>query len=130
VFAAVIYLEAGGMGLVVETLGRSYQLCSPLHGCQLSVQPLLGLLDPLVSKTLIISAPVVATLLLSEALLGLLARFAPQMNAFSMSLTVKGAIALLVLLLYFGAHLPSEIQRMGQDKPAQLVDWFIQPVAR
>jgi len=129
-FAAVIYLEAGGMGLVVETLGRSYQLCSPLHGCQLSVQPLLGLLDPLVSKTLIISAPVVATLLLSEALLGLLARFAPQMNAFSMSLTVKGAIALLVLLLYFGAHLPSEIQRMGQDKPAQLVDWFIQPVAR
>jgi type III secretion protein T len=62
-------------------------------------------------------------------LLGLLARFAPQMNAFSMSLTVKGAIALLVLLLYFGAHLPSEIQRMGRDKPAQLVDWFIPPAA-
>lgn len=114
------------MRLVVETLSRSYQLCSPVLGCELRIQPLLGLLDPLLSKTLIISAPVVATLLLTEALLGLLARFAPQMNAFSVSLTVKGAIALLVLILYFGAHLPDEILRMA-SKPDQFADWIVQP---
>lgn len=117
------------MALLVETLSRSYQLCSPVFGCELRIQPLLGLLDPLISKTLIISAPVVATLLLTEALLGLLARFAPQMNAFSVSLTVKGAIALVVLLLYFSAHLPDEILRMA-SKPDQLADWVAQPEAR
>ncbi|AZC90111.1 SpaR/YscT/HrcT type III secretion system export apparatus protein [Pseudomonas carnis] len=125
-FAAVIYLEGGGMGLLAETLSNSYQLCSPVHGCQLRIEPLMALLDPLVSKTLIIASPVVATLLLSEALLGLLARFAPQMNAFSVSLTVKGAIALTVLLLYFGPHLPDEIKRMA-TKPSQFADWIVQP---
>lgn len=128
-FAAVIYLESGGMALLVETLSHSYQLCSPVFGCELRIEPLLGLIDPLISKMLIISAPVVATLLLTEALLGLLARFAPQMNAFSVSLTVKGAIALLVLLLYFSAHLPDEILRLA-SKPDQLVDWIVPPQAR
>ena len=112
-FGAVIYLAAGGMTLVLETLGNSYRLCAPDQPCRFSMQPLLQFLDPLLAKTLIISAPVVAMLLLSEALLGLLARYTPQLNAFSMSLAVKGPIALIVLLLYFGPYLPGEIQRLG-----------------
>jgi type III secretion protein T len=123
-FAAVIYLEGGGMQLLAQTLGRSYALCSPAAPCEFRLDPLLELLDLLVSKTLIISAPVVAVLLLTEALLGLLSRYAPQMNAFSVSLTVKGPIALLVLLLYFGSHIPEEILRMG-DMRLQLPDWFV-----
>ncbi|WP_338806811.1 type III secretion system export apparatus subunit SctT [Pseudomonas chlororaphis] len=128
-FAAVIYLEGDGMNLLVQTLGNSYQLCSPVLGCDLRIDPLIELLDPLISKTLIIASPVVATLLLSEALLGLLARFAPQMNAFSMSLTIKGAIALLVLILYFGPHFPDEILRMA-IKPEQFADWVSRPEGR
>lgn len=127
-FAAVIYLECGGMVLLAETMGRSYQLCSPVLDCELRIEPLLGFLDPLLSKTLIISAPVVATLLLAEGLLGMLARFAPQMNAFSISLSAKGGIALLVLILYFSAHLPDEIQRMA-SKPDQLAEWVVLPEA-
>ncbi|PXX53989.1 type III secretion protein T [Pseudomonas sp. LAMO17WK12:I10] len=125
-FAAVIYLEGGGMLLLVQTLGGSYALCSPATLCEFRLEPLLGLLDNLVSKTLIISAPVVAVLLLTEALLGLLSRYAPQMNAFSVSLTVKGPIALLVLLLYFGTHIPEEILRMG-GQLFQLPQWFANP---
>lgn len=127
-FAAVIYLEGGGMAMVVETLATSYQLCSPVQSCEWHVEPLINLLDPLISKTLIISAPVVATLLLTEGLLGLLARFAPQMNAFSVSLTIKSAVALLVLLLYFSPILPHEIMQMA-TKPDQLADWFVKPQA-
>lgn len=123
-FAAVIYLEGGGMQLLAQALGLSYSLCSPAAPCELRLDPLLALLDLLVSKTLIISAPVVAVLLLTEALLGLLSRYAPQMNAFSVSLTVKGPIALLVLLIYFGSHVPEEILRMG-DMRLQLPDWFV-----
>lgn len=112
-FAAVVYLEGGGMLLMLETVQHSYRLCTPIGGCEMHLQPLFGLLDALVSKTLVISAPVVATLLISEALLGLLSRYAPQMNAFSVSLTVKSLVALMVLILYFGVHLPDEVLRMG-----------------
>jgi len=128
-FAAAVFLEGGGMLLLVQAYNHSYQLCSPVEGCDLALQPLLKLLDPLISKILVISAPVVAMLLISEALLGLLARFAPQMNAFSVSLTIKSIVALIVLLLFFGTHLPDEVLRMGGTAEARLSDWLI-PEAR
>jgi type III secretion protein T len=112
-FAAAVYLEGGGMLLMLETVGHSYRICAPANGCEIHLSAIVGLLDALVSKTLVISAPVVATLLVSEALLGLLSRYAPQMNAFSVSLTVKSLVALVVLMLYFGVHLPDEVLRMG-----------------
>lgn len=112
-FAAVVYLEGGGMLLMLETVGHSYRICTPVNGCEMHLTAILSLLDALVSKTLVISAPVVATLLVSEALLGLLSRYAPQMNAFSVSLTVKSLVALVVLMLYFGVHLPDEVLRLG-----------------
>jgi len=112
-FAAAVYLEGGGMLLMLETVGHSYRICAPANGCVMNLPSIISLLDVLVSKTLVISSPVVATLLISEALLGLLSRYAPQMNAFSVSLTVKSLVALVVLMLYFGAHLPDEILRMG-----------------
>ncbi|MCU1761473.1 type III secretion system export apparatus subunit SctT [Pseudomonas sp. 14P_8.1_Bac3] len=112
-FAAAVYLEGGGMLLMLETVGHSYRICAPVSGCEVQWPAVFSLLDALVSKTLVISAPVVATLLVSEALLGLLSRYAPQMNAFSVSLTVKSLVALVVLMLYFGVHLPDEVLRMG-----------------
>lgn len=117
-FAAAVYLEGGGMLLMLETVGHSYRICAPVNSCEMQLQPILSLLDALVSKTLVISAPVVATLLVSEALLGLLSRYAPQMNAFSVSLTVKSLVALVVLMLYFGVHLPDEVLRMGMKPQA------------
>jgi type III secretion protein SpaR/YscT/HrcT len=126
---AVIYLQGGGMTLVLETVQHSYRLCAPDQACEFSLQPILAWLDPLLAKTLIISAPVVGTLLLTEAMLGLLARYTPQMNAFSMSMTIKGPIALVVLLMYMGSHLPEEIMRMGTFS-RHLEPWVIPPEAQ
>jgi type III secretion protein T len=123
-FAAVVFLEAGGLQVVVETFVQSYRICLPATGCELALEPVLHLLDPLMSKVLVIASPIVATLLLSEMLLGLLARFAPQMNAFSVSMTVKSAVALLALLLYFGSHLPDEIVRMGNLALTRIDRWL------
>src|SRR5476649_66495 len=96
-FAAAVFLEGGGMRVLVETFHRSYALCSPLDGCTLALAPMLALL----------------------------ARFAPQMNAFSVSLTIKSAIALLVLLLFFGTHLPDEVLRLGGLVQGRMGDWLI-----
>jgi len=45
----------------------------------------------------------------------LLSLYAPQMNAFSVSLTIKSLVALGVLMLYFGTYVPDEILRMSQS---------------
>jgi type III secretion protein T len=123
-FGAVIYLQVGGMTIMLETVAHSYQLCAPDQACSFALQPILQLLDAIIGKVIVASAPVVAMLLLSEALLGLLARFTPQMNAFSMSLAIKGPIALLILLLYAGSHLPDQIQRMS-GKVGELWMWVL-----
>ncbi|MBT2339708.1 MULTISPECIES: type III secretion system export apparatus subunit SctT [Pseudomonas] len=122
-FAAAVYLEGGGLLLMLETVAHSYRLCAPANDCAMHLSAIHPLLDALVSKTLVISAPVVATLLISEALLGLLSRYAPQMNAFSVSLTVKSLVALVVLMLYFGVHLPDEVLRLGTTSEA-LTDYL------
>ncbi|QBF27717.1 SpaR/YscT/HrcT type III secretion system export apparatus protein [Pseudomonas tructae] len=111
-FAAVIYLQGGGLLLMLEAIELSYRLCDPGRTCAFSLQAIARFLDAVLARTLALSAPVVAALLISEALLGLLSRYAQQMNAFSVSLTVKTVVALVVLLLYFGNHLPDEILRM------------------
>ncbi len=112
-FAAVVYLQGGGMALMLEVFQQSYQLCDPLGGCAPALLPVLSLINQIMSQALVLASPVVAALLLSEVLLGLLSRFASQMNAFSVSLTVKSAIALLMLLFYFGAVLPDRIAQLA-----------------
>ncbi|MDE1711673.1 flagellar biosynthetic protein FliR, partial (plasmid) [Chromobacterium amazonense] len=83
-----------------------------------------GLLNQVVSQAVVLASPVVAALLLSEVLLGLLSRFAPQMNAFSVSLTVKSLIALLMLLLYFGPVLPEKVAQLAFPASA-LSGWLL-----
>ena len=80
--------------------------------CAPALTPTLSLLNQVISKAVVLASPVVAALLLSEAVLGLLSRFAPQMNAFAVSLTVKSAVALLIMLMYFGPVLPDTVARL------------------
>lgn len=122
-FAAVVYLQGGGMSLLLEVITKSYQLCDPLGDCSLALPPILLILTKVMAKALVLASPVVAALLLSEIALGLLSRFAPQMNAFSISLTIKSAIALLILLLYFSPILPSMVGELSLQ-PEALSVWF------
>ncbi len=54
---------------------------------------------------LIISAPVVLSMLISEIALGLVSRFAPQLNVFFISMSLKSVVAIFILLFYFSAIL-------------------------
>jgi type III secretion protein SpaR/YscT/HrcT len=123
-FSAVAYLQGGGMKLMLDLFSRSYRICDPLAGCQLQIAPLTNVLTDIMGRAIVLASPVIAALLLTEVLLGLLSRFAPQMNAFSIALTVKSAAAFLILLLYFGPVLPSEVMALTFN-PAGLADWFV-----
>ncbi len=63
------------------------------------------------THTIVYASPVIAVMLGGEAVLGLLARYASQLNAFAISLTVKSALAFLILIIYFGPILAERVMR-------------------
>ena len=72
----------------------------------------LNQLDLLVQLAVIFSAPAIIAMFLSEFGLGLISRFSPQLNVFFLSMPIKSAVAIAVLLLYlstiiglFGEHM-------------------------
>ena len=112
-FASVIVLESGGLLLMVQVFHNSYLLFDPLSFTIPSMQPSLIFLGNMVAESFIMASPLLVIFLLTEALLGILSRFAPQMNAFSIALTVKSTIAFFILLLYFSSYFPSKIISMA-----------------
>ncbi|WP_413735586.1 type III secretion system export apparatus subunit SctT [Sodalis sp. RH21] len=122
-FAGALFLLGGGLTLLLETFRTSYQLCEPLSTCSPALVPTFGLITQLMSKVIILASPVLAALLLSEILLGLLSRFAPQMNAFSISLTVKSLVAFFIIILYFSPILPEAFRSLWLNQN-QLGTWL------
>lgn len=66
-------------------------------------------LNNLVGKSLVLCSPVLVVMFLCEIALGVYSRFCPQLNAFSLSLTIKSIIAFSVLIVYFTTGLPDEL---------------------
>lgn len=122
-FAAVVVLESGGLTLILEVFARSFQLWPPLSISLPALAPVLTFLTTLMAKGLILSSPVISAFLLTEVLLGLLSRYAPQMNAFALALTLKSSIAFLLLVLYFSPVIPNEL-RQFQLLPDSLDRWI------
>ncbi|MCU5773760.1 type III secretion system export apparatus subunit SctT [Erwiniaceae bacterium BAC15a-03b] len=110
--AVVIVLEAGGVLTLLEVLKQSYQLWPPLSSAIPGTEQMARYIGELMKQALRLSAPVLTIFLISEFFLGLLARYTPQMNAFSLALTLKTLIGFMVLLLYFSPVLPSEVLRL------------------
>ena len=59
----------------------------------------LSLMDSILALALLFAAPALIAMFLSEFALGLVSRFAPQLNVFFLSMPVKSAVGMLLLLL-------------------------------
>lgn len=112
-FSSVIYLHNGGMQLLLSVMHTSYQLCAPFGACHPDTHQVFSLINQMVANALILASPIIATLLCTDMLLGLLSRFAQQLNAFSLSMIIKSGVALMILLLYFSQILPDKIQQLS-----------------
>lgn len=108
-FAAVVVLQNGGLLTMLEVFEKSYQLWEPYQLNVPDPKVVLEFLSLLISSAFILASPLIVAFLLSELCLGLLARFAPQLNAFALALTVKSIIAFFLLLIYFTPVLPGRI---------------------
>lgn len=112
--SVVIILEAGGILTFMQVMQQSYQLWPPLSMSLPGLGNILRYIGELMKHTVRLSAPVISIFLITELFLGLLARYTPQMNAFSLALTTKTLIGFIVLLIYFSPVLPSELLRLEE----------------
>jgi len=116
--SVVVFLLGGGMLPLLEVLQQSYALV-PMGS---DVLPDLGAIHGFVGIVLVaalrMAAPVLLLLFLVDVLLGVLSRFAQQLNAFSVALAVKSLLAFLALLLYLMQLMADQVPTLWHAWPA------------
>ena len=94
-------------GAVLVFLGALYASYSiwPVFSDGVSFAPaaptrILGSLDGMLRATVVISAPVIIIMFLATLGLGLVNRTAPQLNVFFLSMPIKSALGIAMLVIY------------------------------
>lgn len=96
-----IFFASGGMSSLMEVLVQSYQVFPKGDNLvDFRWQAAGHLLMVLAEGSIMLAAPVMIVMMVAEILLGVFARFCPQLNPFSLSLTIKSFIAFIVFLFY------------------------------
>ncbi|QUG74591.1 EscT/YscT/HrcT family type III secretion system export apparatus protein [Erwinia sp. E602] len=98
---SAIFFASDGMHLLMDVLVQSYHVFP--QGGELTGfnwQHAGRMLNVLVQSSILMAAPVMIVMMVSEILLGVFARYCPQLNPFSLSMTVKSFIAFIVFLFY------------------------------
>lgn len=103
-FVIALVLAGGGLLSLLEIVFESYRVwpirsASPDWGAALS-QGIGMRADNLLAQTLRFAAPVIVLLLLVEAGMGLVNRFADQLDVYSLAMPVKAMVAFFVLLVF------------------------------
>ncbi len=101
IFAILIFLAVNGHYLFLQTAIRSYELLPPgrLNLSGEAVPYLMQLSSHMFTIGVQFSAPVLAVLLLSGLILGILARVFPQLNVFLISFPINIGTAFIVIAL-------------------------------
>ena len=105
VVLVAIFYSGGGLRSLLEVLYGSYrvwpaEVLLPQWRGDLG-DALLAILDGIVSLGLLLAGPVILLLLAIDFVLGMVGRFAPQLNVFDLSLSAKSAAFLAALLIYW-----------------------------
>ena len=94
-------------GAILVFLGAIYSSYSvwPVFGDWVRFAPkaptqVLAAVDAMLMKTVIISAPIIIIMFLATLGLGLVNRTAPQLNVFFLSMPVKSALGVAMLIIY------------------------------
>lgn len=119
-FTNVIFLTSPGILMLIQSVYDSYKtfpFSENLDILSLDFELLYPLIDKSLLAGVIFTLPVLLFMFITEVFLGVLSRFSPQMNSFSLSLTVKSFIGISILFLYFSKIYPNYI--MGFFKYVQ-----------
>lgn len=102
---AVLFFTSGGFLIMLEVIFASYSIW-PVdsvfpHISEQFPMFFLSYTDKLMEYALLYAAPLIIVLFLAELGLGLVNRFAPQLNVFFVAMPIKSALAAGILILYF-----------------------------
>jgi type III secretion protein T len=113
--AGYVFMYSGGLLLLINVLMESYALWPLMSLKPVSIDVARRLLETefnrLLVVALLVSAPVIVTLFAVDLMLGLINRFAPQLNLFSLAASAKVWVSSLVILLM----LTSLVQQLVDD---------------
>jgi type III secretion protein T len=106
-----IFFSSGAFLQMLLLLLHSYGVCPP--GFELAAGTregipffLLAQFARLMVMAVLFSAPIMLVCLLSDVSLGIVNRISPQLNVFFLSMPIKSALGLLMIMLYMGTLLP------------------------
>ena len=102
--SATVFMGAGGLRFLQEGVFDSYALWPaasllPRFSAD-SVLLTLNVLDRLMLGGLLLASPLLVAMLMAEFSLGLISRFAPQLNVFDLAMAVKGIVYVVGLPIY------------------------------
>ena len=101
---STVFFVGGAVFLFLGAIYASYQIWPVFSGMAGFVpnapETLLGTLDGMLKKTVVISAPAIIVMFLATVGLGLVNRTAPQLNVFFLSMPIKSALGVAMLIVY------------------------------
>ncbi len=135
----VIFFMLGGFNTVMQAMITTYQVWPITELMPVPIDQRLTLyfirqMAAMFAIMLLVSAPMVVVAFLVDFSLGMISRFAPQLDVFSLSMPIKSVAVLVILLPFFGLMttyladvaigFPLLIERFGQ---VGLMDLFNSP---
>ena len=101
---STIFFVGGAFLIFLGAVYRSYEFL-PLFGGGLSFSPetpifMLNTLDEIIETMFVIASPIVILMFLATVGLGFVNRTAPQLNVFFLSMPVKSALGIAMLIVY------------------------------
>ena len=119
---STLFFVGGAVFILLGALYRSYALW-PVFTEGVRFDPatplaILGAADAMLETTVIIAAPIVILMFLATVGLGLVNRTAPQLNVFFLSMPIKSALGVAMLVIY----LPFILDMLMYTKDDAIVD--------
>lgn len=114
-FWATVFVGSGGLKQFLVMLADSYRwvpLEKPFTFTVAAVLHVAHVLGAALFAGITAAMPAIAAMLFIEIMLGIMSRFASQVNPFSLSLTVKSTAACLLLLFYMRPWLFEDIGKL------------------
>lgn len=112
-----LFFLTGGFSILLDGLYRSYSAWPPLVLIpSLSVSDgisFLELLDSVMAVGLRMIAPIVIAILVADLILAYLARMAPRLHVFDLSLAIKNLIFAILMVLYVAYIIPRMISDLS-----------------
>ena len=126
---STIFFVSGAVFLLLGAVYSSYSVwpvfgafASPAHGADGYV---LGAVDGMMRTTLVISAPILIIMFLATLGLGFVNRTAPQLNVFFLSMPIKSALGIGMLVIY----LPFIIDKLMYTKESAILGPVLRVIA-